>query len=188
MPKIVDHDLQREQLLDACFELLATEGYAAASMRRLAKAAGVSTGTLYHYFPDKRAILREMFALVTRRDSERVRTAMPADASHDLRARATLAFVRANRSYLTDLLQVTLEARRHDPSPEGRSAVRHAVKEYIAGMTETLDLDEFHTRLLFQFLIGSLIADSLDPGALDQQAEDDWLLELVRSARRDTGE
>ena len=64
MPKIVDHNRQRNLIADACFELLATEGFAAMSMRRLAKSAGVSTGTLYHYFPDKDAILLHLFDLL----------------------------------------------------------------------------------------------------------------------------
>ena len=60
MPKVVDHDAMRSRLLDAAGELFAARGYAATGMRELAAAAGVSTGSLYHYFPDKRALFEQL--------------------------------------------------------------------------------------------------------------------------------
>ena len=53
MPKIVNHDEYKEKLVEASFELMSTRGYAALSMRDLARALRISTGTLYHYFPSK---------------------------------------------------------------------------------------------------------------------------------------
>ncbi len=53
MPKIVDHDEYRQKLVQESFELMARRGYAALSMRDLARALRISTGTLYHYFPSK---------------------------------------------------------------------------------------------------------------------------------------
>ena len=53
MPKVVDHDQQRSDLLAAAFDLFADRGYSATSMRALASGLGVSTGTLYHYFSGK---------------------------------------------------------------------------------------------------------------------------------------
>ncbi|MGB6015410.1 MAG: helix-turn-helix domain-containing protein, partial [Nodosilinea sp.] len=48
MPKIVDHDQYRREILDQCFDLFAEKGYAALTMRQIAQELGVSTGTLYH--------------------------------------------------------------------------------------------------------------------------------------------
>jgi AcrR family transcriptional regulator len=47
----------RRRLLDAAEELLARNGYEATSMAEIAAAGGVGVGTLYHHFPDKRALL-----------------------------------------------------------------------------------------------------------------------------------
>ncbi len=60
MPKIVDRDLYRGELLDRCFPLFTERGYAAMTMRQLAIGLGVSTGTLYHYFESKQAIFEQM--------------------------------------------------------------------------------------------------------------------------------
>jgi AcrR family transcriptional regulator len=60
MPKIVDHEQYRKELLGKCFHLFAQKGYASITMRQLAEGVGVSTGTLYHYFPSKQAIFEQM--------------------------------------------------------------------------------------------------------------------------------
>jgi AcrR family transcriptional regulator len=45
------------QVLDAADELLADDGAAALTTARVAELANVSVGSLYHYFPDKEAIV-----------------------------------------------------------------------------------------------------------------------------------
>jgi AcrR family transcriptional regulator len=50
----------RRQVLDAALRLFSTRGYRATSVRDVAEAAGVSTGNLYHHFPDKEAIFRTL--------------------------------------------------------------------------------------------------------------------------------
>ena len=67
MPKIVDHAAQRARILEGAFEYFARQGYAALTMRQLARELEISTGTLYHYFPTKEAIFEEMFAFMSRR-------------------------------------------------------------------------------------------------------------------------
>jgi len=47
----------RRRLLMAAERCFAIEGYEATSMQEIADAAGVGVGTLYHHFPDKRALL-----------------------------------------------------------------------------------------------------------------------------------
>ncbi len=47
----------RRRLLEAAEQLFARAGYDGASMADVAERAGVGVGTLYHHFPDKRALL-----------------------------------------------------------------------------------------------------------------------------------
>jgi AcrR family transcriptional regulator len=49
--------LTREKVLDAALELVDAEGVEALSMRRLGAALGVEAMTLYHYVPNKDALL-----------------------------------------------------------------------------------------------------------------------------------
>ena len=50
----------RKLVLDAALRLFSTRGFRATSVRDIAEAAGVSTGNLYHHFPDKEAIFRTL--------------------------------------------------------------------------------------------------------------------------------
>ncbi|MEW7864876.1 TetR/AcrR family transcriptional regulator [Aeromonas diversa] len=48
---------KRSQILDAALTLCAEEGTAGAATARIAKAAGVANGTLFHHFPNKEALI-----------------------------------------------------------------------------------------------------------------------------------
>jgi AcrR family transcriptional regulator len=50
----------RRQVLDAALRLFAHQGYRATAVREIADAAHVSTGNLYHHFPDKETIFRSL--------------------------------------------------------------------------------------------------------------------------------
>jgi AcrR family transcriptional regulator len=68
VPKIVDREEYRKELLAQCFNIFAERGYGATTMRQISQGLGVSTGTLYHYFPNKRALFEQLVEEVTNRD------------------------------------------------------------------------------------------------------------------------
>ncbi len=53
MPKIVDHDLQRETFAKAAMRLSARNGLEGVTMRGVAAESGLSYGSLFHYFESK---------------------------------------------------------------------------------------------------------------------------------------
>lgn len=57
MPKIVDVDQRRSELAEAAARVIARAGVDGASMRDIATEAGWTTGTLVHYFANKRELL-----------------------------------------------------------------------------------------------------------------------------------
>ena len=68
MPKIVDVEQYRKELLLKSAELFAEKGYADMTTRELAQGLGVSTGTLYHYFPSKAALFEQLVEEMCRQD------------------------------------------------------------------------------------------------------------------------
>lgn len=85
MPRTVDPDERRQLLAEAAARVIATAGIGAANLRDVAAEAGLSTGSLTHYFTDKRELL--IFTLQT--SLERRRASHPLvetdDALADLR-------------------------------------------------------------------------------------------------------
>lgn len=68
MPKIVDTEQYKKELLQKSFDLFAQKGYAALTTRELAQELGVSTGTLYHYFPSKAALFEQLVEELCQQD------------------------------------------------------------------------------------------------------------------------
>jgi TetR/AcrR family transcriptional repressor of bet genes len=57
MPKAVDHDQRREQIAQAACGVVASHGFEQATVVRIARAAGYTTGMLPHYFSSKQDII-----------------------------------------------------------------------------------------------------------------------------------
>jgi AcrR family transcriptional regulator len=61
MPKIVDHDARRREIIEAVWALIARRGLDAVTMRDLAAEAGYANGALTGYFRNKDEILLAAF-------------------------------------------------------------------------------------------------------------------------------
>jgi AcrR family transcriptional regulator len=85
--------VRREQIVRATVRCLAREGYTRLTMKKVARAAGVSQGILHYYFADKRAMLAATLEAVTR-DLDRRVAAAQSRTGRDPRARLR-ALVRA---------------------------------------------------------------------------------------------
>ena len=72
MPKIVDHDRRRRELADAAWRVIRRDGLEAASVRNIAKEAGVSLGSLRHYFNSQDDLLSYALGRVGERVRERI--------------------------------------------------------------------------------------------------------------------
>jgi AcrR family transcriptional regulator len=70
MPKIVDRDQYRKELLNKCFEIFAEKGYSSVTMREIGSGIGVSTGTLYHYFPSKESLFEQLIEYLSYEDTK----------------------------------------------------------------------------------------------------------------------
>jgi AcrR family transcriptional regulator len=79
-PKIVDQGQKRRELADAALRVVMERGVDAASIAHVAKAAGISKGTVYLYFDSKEALL----VAAARRWVEQLRArATPPAPTHD---------------------------------------------------------------------------------------------------------
>jgi AcrR family transcriptional regulator len=72
MPKVVDWDARRDEVLAATWRVIARHGLAGTTVRKIAREAGYSAGVLAHYFSDKQDILGSALVLSHRRVGERM--------------------------------------------------------------------------------------------------------------------
>ena len=72
VPKIVDHDERRLELVDATWRIIARNGLEGATMREIAIEAGFANGALKPYFPTKDTLLEFAFSHVFNRTNQRI--------------------------------------------------------------------------------------------------------------------
>lgn len=72
MPKIVDHDVQREAFAEAATRLIAKNGLEGVTMRAVATEAELSYGSLFHYFDSKEELLMHAVRTTVGKQSRRV--------------------------------------------------------------------------------------------------------------------
>jgi AcrR family transcriptional regulator len=72
MPKIVDHAERRDEIALVACRVVAAHGFDRASMVRIAREAGYTTGMLAHYFDSKQEIIIAALRLILRRIDERL--------------------------------------------------------------------------------------------------------------------
>jgi TetR/AcrR family transcriptional regulator, transcriptional repressor of bet genes len=83
MPKIVDHDERRDQIALVACRVVAENGFDQATIVRMAREAGYTTGMVAHYFDTKQDIVIAALRLILRRIEERL-TKPSGDAPTDL--------------------------------------------------------------------------------------------------------
>lgn len=101
MPKVVDHDQYRRTLLQQSLDLFAENGYSSITMRQLAEGLRVSTGTLYHYFPNKEMMFIQLVEELTEQDISYFLSQAPTPPSQQERLAAVMDFVVENLDYFT---------------------------------------------------------------------------------------
>ena len=109
MPKIVDWDERRDEILSATWRVIARDGITGATIRAIAREANCSRGILGHYFDDKADILGSALVHSHRRVGARMTAAsagltglaalravmleaLPLDERRDLEAQIEISF------------------------------------------------------------------------------------------------
>ena len=142
--------LSREKIVEKALEILDAEGPEGISMRRLGDALGVEAMALYHYFPNKDAILDGVLARIIEEtgpampvkdaaaDWKAVMLSGPASAGRAINAHPNAGWLLLGRQYSTaesfQMLEAPLEILR-SAGFEGQELVdaAHAIFAYTAG-------------------------------------------------------
>jgi AcrR family transcriptional regulator len=164
VPKIVDHEKRRLELVEATWRIIARRGIEGATMREIATEAGFANGALKPYFPTKDDLLTFAFAHVFNRTSTRMGKStnqhglsalrsycheiLPLDAERLNEARIAIAFW---QRALTDPGKAAL----HDSSME---QWREAL---FAKLREAKDLGELREGLNDEDIVGGIMTFAL---------------------------
>ncbi len=80
----------RARLLQAAAHLFLTQGYAETTVREIAREVGILSGSIFHHFPSKEAILEAVMAEASARSAERMQEAAASAKTPRTRLRALI--------------------------------------------------------------------------------------------------
>lgn len=72
MPKVVNHDQRREEIAHVACQVIGKLGFEQATVARIARAAGFTTGMVAHYFESKQQIVIAALRLILTRMEQRL--------------------------------------------------------------------------------------------------------------------
>lgn len=72
MPKLVDHAARREEIAQVACKVVATHGFENATIARIARASGYTTGMVAHYYESKQDIILAALRLMLERMEQRL--------------------------------------------------------------------------------------------------------------------
>ena len=162
MPKTVDHDEYRKELLQKCFDLFGRMGFSNVTMRQIAEEIGVSTGTLYHYFPTKVSILEQMFAWAVEEDIQAFSPQLSPDLPLAERLTRLSEFYVASGSFHQKLLLLALDLFRHSPSGS-EEAFRDFVDPFEEAISKSLGTGPKLSEVICTYLVGFSLHAMLTP-------------------------
>jgi len=176
MPKIVDHDARRLELVEVTWRVIAHRGFDGVTLRDVAAEAGFANGALKPYFPTRASLVRATFTHVFGRTNARVESS--------IRGLGGLAALHAFALEVLALDEDRLDEARvvipfwqaaiHDPefsalNDEAMLQWRSWIREWLSeaanqGALRGGVVDEVAAESLLTFLLGSQVAAVLDAG------------------------
>lgn len=85
MPKIVDHENQREMIRSAAWKVFSRRGVKGTGLIHIAEEAGIGRASLYHYFRDKDSLLSDLADDLLQREEATFASVLESDAPPQVR-------------------------------------------------------------------------------------------------------
>ncbi len=162
MPKLVDHDEYRKELLEKCFSIFTRKGFSGVTMREIATEIGVSTGTLYHYFPTKESIMEHMFSFVQESNVNEFVSLTEKVNSLSEKLELFVGKWKEFGSFYQSVMLLSIDVLRNVSSENSEKIFIDFSNHYTVAMSRELRIPENEARSLFIYLLGHHPAQHAD--------------------------
>lgn len=165
MPKIVDHDQRRTELLEPCLSLFASRGFHALSVREIARNLNVTTGTLYHYFKSKSELFEKMLEQVIQLDIADASVEVPLDAPWSAKLLNLSRYLSARESRFAQIVHVILDFKRYEEG-DSTEVTERVLRAYRDAISTQLNINNrAQVDAFFGLLMGVMLYRDLDTHA-----------------------
>lgn len=154
MPKIVNHDAYRQELLQKSLHLFARRGYNNINMKQVAAEIGVSTGTLYHYFPSKENMLAEMISWIGLKNTEDYIQWTSSVENISDRFDMIVDYWKENGDLYENIMLLAVDMYRNTGMEQWKPLYAEFAERYTAGMSERLNISRQFAFAIFIYFLG----------------------------------
>ncbi|MCG5062064.1 MAG: TetR/AcrR family transcriptional regulator [Limnoraphis sp. WC205] len=174
MPKVVDADQYRKELLYQCFDLFAEKGYANVTTRQISKELGISTGALYHYFPSKESLFEQLVEELGHQDIQVLKGAVDAQKTFPERVKKLGELLLENREYLVKQAAIWMDFYQYRQGEPilANPVFRRIDQQYQQAMAEFLGISDLSKARFVWVLVDGILIDQVatnDPAIFTEQ-------------------
>lgn len=178
MPKIVDRDKCKEELLSRCFELFSRKGYNNVTIKELTEELNISTGMLYHYFPSKKILFESLFKYERIQDIEELSQRM-GDADQKKIIEMFMDRWVENKKYYQDLMMLAIDFFRSNRCKPDQEVFVQFSKFYSETISSYFGIPNQIGQFILIFLFGLYYHTLLAPGPVNFEEQLSLLKKFV---------
>jgi len=154
MPKIVDHNEFRQKILEKSLSCFSRKGYSNVNMKQIAAEIGVSTGTLYYYFPSKEKILTEMTTWISDKNmTEGIQRTASINNISD-RFDALVAFCREKGELYQNIVLLAIDVYRNIDASQWKELYAYFFDVCVKAIQDRLNISADFAQTIFIYFIG----------------------------------
>ncbi|MEM8499731.1 MAG: TetR/AcrR family transcriptional regulator [Pseudomonadota bacterium] len=174
MPKIVDKQQRRDQIIDATFRVIVKDGLAGTSMRAVAKEASCTIGLINHWFASRDDLVEAAFDRAIEQELDRAAKSVTDAASYIDAASRFLPLDRQSQDHAKIWIAFYAMVLCEGIDERRRSARCKAVRKVmVAGLSAFYDLKVCHNIVdrVFVLVDGIAINALLDPSRWNRRRQ-----------------
>jgi AcrR family transcriptional regulator len=183
MPKLVDHETRRAEIIDALVPLVLTRGINEVSLRSIAEYLDISLGALVHYFKNKDELLDAMGNAFSGRTVELILKNIPTSMKAEARMSyiMELILIHEDQCLVEVLIWIDRARRRSGKRAKGlkNTDKLHREEAYIGELIKATGLNHEGCRMLLTYIIGLVIRRQLVGRENDLQEQISLLEQMV---------
>ncbi len=179
MPKIVDRDKLRREIVAKATPVFSEFGYSGLGMRQIADHLGMSKSALYHYFPSKEDLFAACTAFVVERDGAAIPGGSEAGTSEQKAAALINLFAEIEKNFQGEMYLLMDYIRGKSPSSVARDKnMKLANERYLDLVAGIVGKDAASHVLIIA--LGGLLQRLFDGRKTRLEDIEDWLVDAIK--------
>lgn len=179
MPKIVDHEQVRADIVARAVELFAEQGFGGLGIRGLAKAVGMAKSSIYYYFPTKEALIEAVIEAVVAQDVASLEGVVGSAGRFEDRLERAVTWTVEHEDRLATQIRILNEAAREQIWTDDGSVIQ----TYVKGLSRVIGLNVAAARTFYLQILGVVLQRMVDGNRTNLRRELGSLTELLVASK-----